>query len=126
MQANSAATGTITPQFVGHVFGRYGQGARTTPWNSEVEKPFIWETSSAGNVVGMSISLLPIMQSDNGVGDGQYVKINATVLEWQDKSLLTTKPTQPAAAVDPINQGTWLKTSSIVMAVGSSVYLSLF
>ena len=35
MQANSASSGTITPQWVGHVFGRMGQGARTTPGETD-------------------------------------------------------------------------------------------
>jgi len=105
-----------------------GQGARTTPFHAKVEKPFYWDAppSTAGKKVVMTISLLPILESSNGLQTGQNVYINATVLEWYDKTLLTTPPTQPSAAVAPNNKGTWLKPTTIALTVASSLYLSLF
>ena len=84
MQANSAASGTITPQWVGHVFGRMGQGARTTPEETDFQAPFMWEAST-GNV-GMMVSLLPIQQSSSGLNAAQFVKLTGKIEAWYDKT----------------------------------------
>jgi len=127
LQANSAASGTITPQHVGHVFGRMGQGDRTTAFELDVQAPFIWNTVAQGEKTGMMISLLPVTASSTGLAEEQFVYINATLMDWQDHSLLTTPPSAPTAAVPPTALGSkWLKSTTLLLAATSSLCLSLY
>ena len=122
LQANSAASGTITPQWVGHVFGRMGQGARTTPDESDFQAPFVWATLSSGGT-GMMVSLLPIQESSSGLNAGQNVKLTAKIETWFDNNSLTTAPVQPVAADSVVGNASLLKGS---MLAGAALLFSLY
>lgn len=76
---------------------------------------------------GMMVSLLPTKYQDGGLNVGQFIRINATVLDWQDHLLLTTAPVQPDAATDPIaaTRATWLKASSVLFSTVGTLLLSI-
>lgn len=52
--------------YVGHVFGRLGQGQLTMP---AISSPFFWGTPQTSNNPGMMISVIPEADNNIGLGD---------------------------------------------------------
>lgn len=124
LQANVAETTAVLPQNVGHIFGRMGQGERTSWMNGEGLRmlPFAWDDMSASTSrKSMMVSLLPIRVTDDGLTSAKNITMQVTVLKFWDKTTFV-EPVQPTAATPPVSQA--FKTLTSMASIG--VTLALF
>lgn len=105
------------PSNIGHVFGRMGVGARTTPGSSSAVGAFQWTTPST--IHGMMLSLFPSDPTQSsGLIDTQTINIEASAVEFTNLATIIA-PVQPAAALDPIQEGhAWLLKASSIFTLG--------
>ena len=91
---------------VGHVFGRYGQGADTMP---DAHKPFVWYEAAASHVSGMYISYFPEAYGDTGLGSGKVITMSVAARDYLTLSGdVLTVPTMPTIATDPDDKAAYL------------------
>lgn len=99
------------PTDIGHIFGRMGVGARTTPGSSEVVGAFQWATPT--NDHAMMVSMFPTEPGAAGLTSGQMITIEASEVAFVTLNTIVA-PVRPAAATPADTGAVWVKTASIM------------
>jgi len=101
LQASTAVSSVIAASYtnVGHVFGRLGQGAATTPGATGVKAPFQWFTPD--NKHTMLVSILPVDHtSTQMVASTDEIDFVFTAAAFENNANIKP-PTRPIAAIPP-------------------------
>lgn len=117
----TAATGTNTAN-VGHVYGRLGQGAYTTPEAATVKVGFQWETPTADHA--LMLSLLPSDATAAAQTGTETITFKTSLTTFETNANIKP-PTQPNAAVPPDPLSAIKLASWSVAAIGSVLFSTI-
>jgi hypothetical protein len=121
-QLVTADTAGSTVAKTGHVYGLLGQGDAMV---AATTKAFQWKAPEATKKHYMMVSILPYLDTMTALGSSDKITISWSIAAFDTDVNSFSKPTQPAAAVDPVAAiGASALVASAVAIV--SVAVSLF
>jgi len=118
----AGATYPLSPQYVGHTFGLYGQGNATMPGANNAF--WVGASNATTNAGGMMISVFPNDATSAAYSGDQNITITAKTVAWNTGVFPLAAPVPPQAPMMPVAMNA--KFIAAGVAAATTVAMSLF
>lgn len=112
----------LNPQYVGHTFGLYGQGAATMPGANNAF--WVGASNATTNAGGMMVSIFPNNAASAAYSGSQNITITAKTVAWNTGVFPLNAPVPPPAPMMPVAMNA--KYIAAGVAAATTVAMTLF